>query len=101
MFARSTLMEQIHLSLRLVFPFSTLGEQILGLDHVLHFLKPKRTSKYHSIIISAHICPIFSGMDSPGIGGLEYPSPYATAGRKRRPEGAMAKVPGVCLIWRC
>jgi hypothetical protein len=38
---------------------------------------------------------------SPGMGGLEYPSPYATAGRKRRPKGAMAKVPWVCLIRRC
>jgi hypothetical protein len=45
--------------------------------------------------------PIFSRRESPGMGGLEYPSPYATAGRKRRPKGAMAKVPGVCLIWRC
>jgi hypothetical protein len=34
---------------------------------------------------------------APGIGGIEYPSPYATAGRKRRPKGAMEKVPGVCL----
>jgi hypothetical protein len=28
---------------------------------------------------------------SPEMGGLEYPSPYATAGLKRRPKGAMAK----------
>jgi hypothetical protein len=37
---------------------------------------------------------------SPRMGGVEYPSPYATAGRKRRPKGAMVKVPGVCLIRR-
>ena len=40
---------------------------------------------------------LLSWGSSPGMGGLEYPSPYATAGRKRRPKGAMAKVPGVCL----
>ena len=31
------------------------------------------------------------------MGGIEYPSPYATAGRKRRPKGAMVKVPGSAL----
>jgi hypothetical protein len=44
---------------------------------------------------------IDSVLDSPGMGGLEYPSPYDTAGCKRRPKGAMAKVPEVCLIRRC
>jgi hypothetical protein len=42
---------------------------------------------------------IMSMSRAPGMGG--YPSPYATAGRKRRLKGAMAKVPGVCLIRRC
>jgi hypothetical protein len=50
------------------------------------------------LVVTTHTCSLTR---SPGMGGLEYPSPYATAGRKRRPKGAMAKVPGVCLIWRC
>jgi hypothetical protein len=44
---------------------------------------------------------VFRASSSPGMGGSEYPSPFATAGRKRRPKGAMAKVPRVCLIRRC
>ena len=53
----------------------------------------------HPTLTFPHIrSPIFSAGCSPGMGGLEYPSPYATAGRKRRPKGAMAKVPYTAVL---
>jgi hypothetical protein len=51
--------------------------------------------------LQQQVQPIQSITHSPGMGGVEYPSPYATAGCKRRPKGAMAMVPGVCLVRRC
>jgi hypothetical protein len=35
------------------------------------------------------------GASSPGMGGLEYPSPYATAGRKGDRKGQWRKCPGL------
>jgi hypothetical protein len=63
-----------------------------------HFLQVRQfevlISSLRHVELSIPICKVSV---TPGMGGLEYPSPYATAGRKRRPKGAMAKVPGSAL----